>query len=617
MEEWVGGVWHRFITRQGQRDYPSAAVELSEVQRSLGVLFRAMGGDGGVSIERATVHTHGARRRLLERIAGTHDRVSFTRFHREHLQLPSRIAYFPERARNRELYIWLSALAAHTVKNPDIRDDFSNLWFVNNQSAVCRTLAHYPGLRPMYVELVTAELAQRIPASMLPMDEALQEKAIQQALIDPGSVSVFPVIGKSGVRPPQPVPLWIYGGDVAFKPAPIRRHQEVGPGSPRDSDAERKSAQVTDSPESKHGMLMFFRAESLLSWAEMVRVNRSQDNDPEANAGKAADSMESLSITQDDERVASRVRMDFDLVPAGEDNGPIGPGIVLPEWDFRRQEMRPAHCRIQPMQSPGITPIALPDRLHYHARRLRSQLSSIAPVRRWMRAQPEGTEPDLDAWVNAKADRLAGHTRDSGLYLSHRQQDRDLACLVLADLSLSTDASVSNDHKVIDVIRDSLMLFAEALGETGDRYAIYGFSSIRRHDIRFYELKNFDQPYDATARGRVAAIKPGYYTRLGAAVRHASSILERQPNRQKLLLILSDGKPHDLDLYEGRYGIEDSKKSIREAREKGLKPFCVTIDREAADYLPHIFGAQGFALLRRPEELTTRLATLYGQLTAD
>ena len=100
-------------------------------------------------------------------------------------------------------------------------------------------------------------------------------------------------------------------------------------------------------------------------------------------------------------------------------------------------------------------------------------------------------------------------------------------------------------------------------------------------------------------------------------MRHASTILQRQPNRQKLLLILSDGKPHDLDLYEGRYGVEDSKKSIHEAREMGVKPFCVTIDREGADYLPHIFGAQGYALLRKPEELTTRLATLYGQLTVD
>ncbi|MBU3720778.1 MAG: VWA domain-containing protein [Burkholderiaceae bacterium] len=613
MEEWVGGLWHRFITRQGQHDYPQAAVRLSEVQRSLGIVFRAMGGDAGVSIERAGAHVHGARRRLVERIAGTNERVSVARLDRERFRLPQRIACFPKHEWNRNLYIWLGALAAHYPQNLA----GSGAWFYENQTATSKALAQYPGLRAIYDNLVAATLAQRIDPGLLAADEAAQEQALRSALIHPGSVKALPPLRSSRSKPLQPLPLWIYPGQSGRAKASERRHQEAASGKTQESDAERKTAQQTEAVKDKHGMLMFFRAESLLSWADMIRVNRSQDDDPEADAAKATESMESLSVTQDEERVASRVRMDLDLPVAAEDDLPVGPGILLPEWDFRRSEMRQGHCRIQPMQSQAIKPIVLPERLRYHARRLRSQLSTVAPVRRWMRAQPEGAEPDIDAWVSAKADRLAGATRDGGLYLSHRQQDRDLACLVLADLSLSTDASVSQDQKVIDMIRDSLMLFAEALGQTGDRYAIYGFSSIRRHDVRFYELKHFEQPYDALARGRVAAIKPGYYTRLGAAVRHASTILQRQPNRQKLLLILSDGKPHDLDLYEGRYGVEDSKKSIHEAREMGVKPFCVTIDREGADYLPHIFGAQGYALLRKPEELTTRLATLYGQLTVD
>ena len=186
---------------------------------------------------------------------------------------------------------------------------------------------------------------------------------------------------------------------------------------------------------------------------------------------------------------------------------------------------------------------------------------------------------------------------------------------MLADLSLSTDAWVSNEQKVIDVIRDSLLLFAEALSASGDRFALSGFSSLKRGEVRYQELKSFSRTYDDEARGRVQAIRPGYYTRLGAAIRHSTMLLQREPCRQKLLLILSDGKPHDIDLYEGRYGIEDSRVSLNEARQQGIRPFCVTIDREGASYLPHLFGAQGYTLLRRPDELSSRLPLIYSQLT--
>jgi nitric oxide reductase NorD protein len=186
---------------------------------------------------------------------------------------------------------------------------------------------------------------------------------------------------------------------------------------------------------------------------------------------------------------------------------------------------------------------------------------------------------------------------------------------VLADLSLSTDAWVSDTQRVIDVIRDSLMLFGEALTATGDSFAFYGFSSVKRSLVRFHLIKDFAVPLDAAARGRIAALKPGYYTRMGAAVRRATSILERQPAALRLLLILSDGKPHDLDFYEGRYGIEDTRHALIDARRSGLKPFCVTIDREGAAYLPHLFGPAGYTVLRKPEELPMRLPVLYAQLT--
>jgi nitric oxide reductase NorD protein len=340
------------------------------------------------------------------------------------------------------------------------------------------------------------------------------------------------------------------------------------------------------------------------------------DDEPDPDAAKAAQTMDTLSVTQDGERVAAKVRFDLDLPSAGEDDLMLGEGILLPEWDYRESRLRTGYCCVQPMLARSAEPCALPPHLRRTARRLRNQLAVLAPQRRWLKGQPEGSELDLDACVRAEAERMAGVNRDgAGLYMAQAQQERDLACLILADLSLSTDAWAGGDNKVIDVIRDSLMLLAEALQGTGDVFAMYGFSSLKRSHVRMHELKRFDMAYDAETRGRVAAIEPGYYTRMGAAIRQATRLLEEQPQTQRLLLILSDGKPHDLDLYEGRYGIEDTRKSVMEALDAGIKPFCVTIDKEGAVYLPHLFGAGGYTVVRKPTDLPLQLPRLYTQLT--
>jgi nitric oxide reductase NorD protein len=197
-----------------------------------------------------------------------------------------------------------------------------------------------------------------------------------------------------------------------------------------------------------------------------------------------------------------------------------------------------------------------------------------------------------------------------------RSGARDLACLLMADLSLSTDTWVNDHHRVIDVIRDSLFLFGEALDATGDRCGIYGFSSRKRDPVRVHTLKHFDEGYGKVIRGRIAAIKPGYYTRMGAALRYGAQLLGRQPGGRRLLLLLTDGKPNDLDQYEGRYGIEDSRQAVLEARRLGLEPFCVTIDQQGNDYLPHLFGSDGYVVIRDPAELPRRLPLLYARLTA-
>jgi nitric oxide reductase NorD protein len=186
---------------------------------------------------------------------------------------------------------------------------------------------------------------------------------------------------------------------------------------------------------------------------------------------------------------------------------------------------------------------------------------------------------------------------------------------LLADLSLSTDTWVDDHHRVIDVIRDSLFLFSESLHATGDPYAVYGFSSRKRDPVRVHLLKAFEERYGASVRGRISAIRPGYYTRMGAALRYGSRLLKERKEARRLLLLLTDGKPNDLDQYEGRYGIEDSRKAVLEARNAGLEPFCVTIDAKGNDYLPHLFGSGGYVVLHNPADLPKRLPLLYARLT--
>jgi nitric oxide reductase NorD protein len=615
MEEFVGGLWHRLITRAAQRTYPEAAARLADIEKTAGVLFRAFGGDAGLRVATAAATRHGGRRRLLQRIAGSGLRADHATRDDQTLQLPGEIALFPDPALNRDLYLWLVALAAC-----DRASDES--WIVRNQRAARTVLEKLPGMAPRYRALVNAVLAQRIAPEKLPADEAEGERAIRRALEAPGSVAAMPLAHTRKVRPPQPVALWLYPTsqalDVAQRRAAEEAMDEQQAGGPRTDDATRKRlrGKRVDAPDGKGGFLLMFRAESLLSWAEYIKVDRPLDDDPDAHAAQRAEELDELAVARDGRTTASKVRFDLDLPSAAQDDLPLGEGILLPEWDYRKRILRPDYCRVQPLVARDAAPCAVPVHLRKAAQKLRWQFSALQPVRRWLKSQPDGSELDLDACVRAHADRLAGsHGREAGTYLAQLPCERDLACLVLADLSLSTDAWVTDHARVIDVVKDSLVLFAEALAATGDAFALYGFSSLKRSNVRLHQIKTFAERHDGITRGRIAALKPGYYTRLGAAIRHATQLLEKQPAQVRLLLILTDGKPNDTDHYEGRYGIEDTRVSVVEARDRGLRPFCVTIDREGEAYLPHLFGPAGFTVIRRPEELPARLPRLYAQLT--
>lgn len=609
MEELIGKLWHRLVTRAADERFADAAVPLEQVRTAAGVLFRALGGEGGLRIATATATEHGARRGWMARLAGSGRQVELAWRDGETLRLPAVIAVFPERGLNRDLYLWLAALAA-------LADDAADSgWLTRNQGATLRALSRFPGLAARYRRLVRVHLAQRPDPDALPPAEAAAERAVRAALEQPGSVSQLPL----APRPPRPVFLWLHPHPPAADATDAGTDDQDQPertGASRDChDPRRRRAARVDMPEGNDGLLAA-RLESLFSWAEYVKVDRCTDEDETGEAERTADDMEVLSVARDGRAIANRVRFDLDLPAAAHDDLPLAGPLTLPEWDYRKGALLPAHCRLQPLVARTAPPCELPPHLRRTARRVRNQFASLAQSRAWLRAQPDGSEPDLDAWLRFTVDRRAGHPTDAaGLYRALHVRRRDLACLLLADLSLSTDAAVDDHARVIDVIRDSLFLFAEALSRAGDRFAVYGFSSRRREHVRFHAIKGFAEPYGAAVRGRINAIRPGYYTRMGAALRHAADLLTTQNAGHRLLLILTDGKPNDLDRYEGRYGIEDTRHAIGDARRRGLHPFCVTIDREGGDYLPYLFGPDGFVVVRHPQELPMRLPLLYARLT--
>lgn len=635
MEETVGLLWHRLITRAAGGHYPQAMVRLRDIEKTAGVFFRALGGDPGLRLAAATEDAHGARRSLLQRIAGADERVARGRMDVSTLRLPPQLDVLPERSLNRDLYLWLAAVAAAhadaSAAAAEIAplpgqpvDEAATRELRANQLATLHALRRWPGIETRYRRLVDAVIAERPRLDKLPPAEAEREKLIRLALHAPGSVAALPPL-PAKARATRPVLLWLSdfsaaagagaGGKGAGSEAGEAGNSRPGKDSSRQAHRVERQEEMPE----KHGMIIPFRAESLLSVAEFIKVQRSTDDEPDDNAADAAANLDHLSITRDGERVASKVRFDLDLPSAAEDDVVLGDGIPLPEWDYRKNLLLEDHVRLAELtpsiHDPRAAPCALPEHLRRTARRLHRQFAALTPGRRWLKAQVDGTELDLDAVVRAATDRATGHHPSEQLYLSLEKRERDLACLALADLSLSTDAWVSSEARVIDVIRDSLLLFGEALLATGDSFALCGFSSVKRSNVRFHRLKDFDQRFDDRARGRIMAIKPGYYTRLGAAIRHATTILDRQRAARRILLILSDGKPNDLDLYDGRYGIEDTRVAVVEARNHGVVPFCVTIDREGASYLPHLFGPAGYAVIRQPDELPARLPLFYAQLT--
>ena len=204
---------------------------------------------------------------------------------------------------------------------------------------------------------------------------------------------------------------------------------------------------------------------------------------------------------------------------------------------------------------------------------------------------------------------ISGLSPAEDLFIRIDRQERNIAVLFLLDMSGSTKGWVNEAEK------EALVLMSEALQALGDSYAIYGFSGMTRTKCDYYRVKGFDENYSATIKKRIAGIEPKDYTRMGPAIRHSITLLQSVEARTRLFIILSDGKPEDWDAYKGEYAIEDTRKSLIEAREKGIHPFCITIDKEARSYLPHMYGEANYTVIDDVRKLPDKITEIYRRLT--
>lgn len=571
--------------------HPDAAVPLAAMETLLPVLFRALGGDPALKLKPAGGH-------------GAHawqDEAT--------LYLPEAIALFDSATLNRQLYVWLAALSAEPV-------DESLDWLNRNRAAAAACLARQPGLAAEYRALVDAFISLRPEPDGLSEDQRLAELAVRAALTDPAREQP----ASANVAGLAPVPLWLHPNPPRPQAKPdAGANKQAGSAAPSETPADGPRARQGDKQagEEKKVSLTDFKFEAKPRWEDYLSDHRDNQGGGEGGQGDEEKGPRATGAIDGDDAPPATSGMTYGFAWHTEnDDTPLGPGIKLPEWDCRKNALLPDYCLLKPMLPAGASRQPLPDRLKSLARHLQRQFQALTPERSRKSGEFNGPDIDLDRVIRFFVERHSGHAiGEPGLYQAWPQKERSLACLLLADLSLSTENRLPSGHKIIDVIRDSLALFAEALTASGDRFGLYGFSSIQRDEVRFLVLKDFSERYDDETRGRVLALRPGYYTRMGAAIRQASAVIAEQPAERRLLLIVSDGKPSDLDHYDGRYAVEDTRESVREARALGVTPFCVTVDQEASAYLPHIFGSNGFVVVQQADTLPQVLTRLYAQMT--
>jgi nitric oxide reductase NorD protein len=295
------------------------------------------------------------------------------------------------------------------------------------------------------------------------------------------------------------------------------------------------------------------------------------------------------------------------------------PPRLYPEWDHLTETFKPDWVSVYEALHPSGSAAEIDRLLDKHgalARRLKRLLDLLKPQdKRRIRFQEDGAELDLDVALRSLIDFRSGHTPDARINMSHRHDGRDIAVMLLLDLSESLNQNVpGSEQTLLELSQEAVALLAWSVQQLGDPLAIAGFHSNTRHDVRYLHVKGSSEPWDDTVKGRLAALQAGYSTRMGAALRHAAHYLGNQKADKKLLLVLTDGQPADIDVPDERALIADARQAVRELGRDGIFSYCISLDPRADDYVSDIFGQQ-YTVIDRVERLPERLPELFMALT--
>jgi hypothetical protein len=303
-----------------------------------------------------------------------------------------------------------------------------------------------------------------------------------------------------------------------------------------------------------------------------------------------------------------------------EGREPVLPPVHYGEWDHMIQLERPAWVTVQERKPKLGDPSLINDVLVEQRRligRMKYILDAMQPqgVQR-IRKLEDGDDIDLSAALASLIDIRMGRQPDPRIMMRSVRKTRDISVLVLLDLSYSTNDKVSGqDQTVLDLTRSACALLADAIQKVGDPFAIHGFCSDGRHDVNYWRFKDFDQPYDDIAKARLAGMEGKLSTRMGAAIRHATSALKAQRSTKKLLLVITDGEPADVDVRDPQYLRQDTKKAVEEAGRNGIMTYCMSLDPTADQYVRRIFGEKNYMVVDKVERLPEKLPVLYTGLT--
>jgi nitric oxide reductase NorD protein len=437
---------------------------------------------------------------------------------------------------------------------------------------------------------------------------------------------------EQSATPDRPVDTsWLYGKWMQDEPPAENKTLENSPGSKAAASGDKKPTTTIHAKPSEEVKLiqvdqkqqedyvMTHNFEKVETADEFSGVWRDFDGDDSLQ--EQSDALDELNLkyvirTND---VAHSVYQAEFIENAGvsevaDDNGG-GHFIYYPEWNFSKNSYLPDHCKVFPRSQKEPDPDYYRNTISEHSSTLmslRKLLTNINNKNQQLRRQLLGNEFDIDAVTDLLTDFHSGKTPDDKVYLSERKKQKDISILLLFDASLSSDGYAAG-NRVIDVEKQVSILFGEMLNDFNIDFSIDCFHSRTRNQTNYTSVKGFDERWES-ARQKIGAIQPCGYTRIGAALRHSTSLLKGRESKSKWLILVSDGKPNDFDRYEGRYGIQDVKQALREMYASQINYYALAIEKQARYYLPQMFGANHYQILTTPVDMLKSLVKLYERI---